>query len=126
MTLPEYHIRLTTKINLATLLSTSLLPTSGNVYLQAVRMGNMIWITTPCDFSGEFAIQLKNSLHAYGYHANVSSFNGGYVGYIVPGRYFYLDEYEPKLMGWYGPNMGEYTMELIRQLSRVITNTNNI
>lgn len=126
MTLPEYHIRLTTKINLSTLLSTSLLPNSGNVYLQAVRMGNMIWITTPCDFSGEFAIQLKNSLHAYGYHANVSSFNGGYVGYIVPGRYFYLDEYEPKLMGWFGPNMGEYTMELIRQLSRVITNTNNI
>lgn len=124
--LPEYHIRLTTKIDLATPLSTSLLPNSGNVYLQAVRMGNMIWITTPCDFSGEFAIQLKNSLLAYGYHANVSSFNGGYVGYIVPGRYFYLDEYEPKLMGWFGPNMGEYTMELIRQLSRVITNTNNI
>jgi hypothetical protein len=126
MNLPEYHIRVTTKINLATALSNSLLPNSGNVYLQAVRLGNMIWITTPCDFSGEFALQLKNSLSAYGYHANVTSFNGGYAGYIVPGRYFYLDEYEPKLMGWYGPNMGEYTMELIRQLSRVITNTNNI
>lgn len=124
--LPEYHIRLTTKRNLVTALSSSLLPNSGNVYLQAVRMGNMIWITTPCDFSGEFALQLKNSLSTYGYHANVTSFNGGYTGYIVPGRYFYLDEYEPKLMGWFGPNMGDYTMELIRQLSRVITNTNNI
>lgn len=126
MDLPEYHIRLTTTINLSTALSNSLLPNSANVYLQAVRLGNMIWITTPCDFSGEFALQLKNSLSACGYLANVTSFNGGYTGYIVPGKYFYLDEYEPKVMGWYGPNMGEYTMELIRQLSRVITNTNNI
>ena len=124
--LPEYHIRLTTETNLATALSNSLLPNTGNVYLQVVRLGNMIWITTPCDFSGEFALQLKNSLSAYGYQANVTSFNGGYIGYIVPGRYFYLDEYEPKLMGWFGPNMGEYTMDLIRQLSRVITNTDNI
>lgn len=126
MQLPEYHIRLTTKINLTTALSKKLLPLSDKVYLQVVRIGNMIWITTPSDFSGEYALQLKNSLAAYGFNANVTSFNGSYVGYIVPGRYFYLDEYEPKLMGWFGPNMGEYTMDLIRQLSRVITNTDNI
>ena len=124
--MPEYHIRLTTKLNLATALSNKLLPLSDNVYLQAVRIGNMIWITTPCDFSGEFALQLKNSLAAYGFNANVTSFNGSYVGYIVPGRYFYLDEYEPKTMGWFGPNMGEYMMDLIRQLSRAITDQDNI
>jgi neutral ceramidase len=89
-------------------------------------MGNMIWITTPCDFSGEFALQLKNSLASYGYMANVSSFNGGYVGYIVPGRYFYLDEYEPHTMGWFGPNMGEYTMDVMRQISRAISGKDNI
>ena len=126
MQLPEYHIRLTNKINLATVLSKKLLPLSENVYLQSVRIGNMIWITTPCDFSGEFALQLKNSLAAYGYNANVTSFNGSYVGYIVPGRYFYLDEYEPKTMGWFGPNMGEYMMDLVRQVSRAITDADNI
>jgi neutral ceramidase len=126
MNLPEFHIRLTPEINLATALSEKVLPFKGDIYLQAVRLGNMIWITTPCDFSGEFALQLKNSLAAYGFNANVSSFNGGYVGYIVPGRYFYLDEYEPKSMGWFGPNMGEYTMDMIRQITRVITGKDNI
>jgi len=126
MQLPEYNIRITTKRNLATSLTKKMLPLSENAYLQAVRIGNMIWITTPCDFSGEYALQLKNSLAAYGFQANVTSFNGSYVGYIVPGRYFYLDEYEPKLMGWFGPNMGEYTVDLMRQISRVITNTDNI
>lgn len=126
MQLPEYHIRLTKQLNLATALSKKLLPLTGDVYIQAVRMGNMIWLTSPCDFSGEFALQLKNSLRNYGYNANVSSFNGGYVGYIVPGRYFYLDEYEPKIMGWYGPNMGEYTMDVMRQITRVISGKDNI
>ncbi|MBZ5857298.1 neutral/alkaline non-lysosomal ceramidase N-terminal domain-containing protein [Flavihumibacter profundi] len=124
--LPEYHIRLTKEINLATPVSQKLLPFQDDTYLQAVRLGNMIWITTPCDFSGEFALQLKNSLAAYRFDANVSSFNGGYVGYIVPGRYFYLDKYEPKVMGWFGPNMGEYTMDLIRQVARIISGKDNI
>ena len=126
MQLPEYNIRITATTNLATFLSEKLLPVQENVYLQAVRIGNMIWITTPADFSGEYALQLKHSLSAYGFDANVTSFNGGYVGYIVPGRYFYLDEYEPKVMGWYGPNMGEYTMDMIRQLARAMTHADNI
>lgn len=117
--LPDYHMRLTTKINLSTWLSKKLMPLPENVYLQALRIGNMVWITTPCDFSGEYALQIKNALAAKGYNANITSFNGSYVGYIIPGRYFYLDEYESKLMGWFGPNMGEYTMDLIRRITDI-------
>ena len=102
-------------------MSEKLMPIPQNVYLQTLRIGNLIWITTPCDFSGEYALQIKNSLAAKGFSANITSFNGSYVGYIIPGRYFYLDEYEPKIMGWFGPNMGEYTVQLIRQLTQIIT-----
>ena len=102
------------------------MPLPGNVYLQALRIGNMVWITAPSDFSGEYALQIKHTLAAQGFNANISSFNGSYVGYIIPGRYFYLDEYESKLMGWFGPNMGEYTMDLIRQISEIVTKTEKI
>ena len=118
--LPEYHIRLTTKLNLATWASEKLMPIPQNVFLQTLRIGNLIWITTPSDFSGEYALQIKNSLSAKEFNANISSFNGSYVGYIIPGRYFNLDEYEPKIMGWFGPNMGEYSMQLIRQLTDIV------
>jgi neutral ceramidase len=121
MQLPGYNMRLTTKINLIQGLSKKLMPFPESVYLQAVRLGNMIWITTPCDFSGEYALQIKNALAAKGFEANVSSFNGSYVGYIIPGRYFYMDEYEPKLMGWFGPNMGDYTMDLIHQITEIVS-----
>lgn len=97
------------------------MPLPRNVYLQAARIGDMVWITTPADFSGEYALQIKNSLAVRGFMANITSFNGNYVGYIIPGRYFFLDEYESKLMGWFGPNMGEYTVYLIGRIVTTVT-----
>jgi neutral ceramidase len=121
MILPEYHIRITTKINLRSFLSKKLMPAPQNVYLQAARIGDMVWITTPADFSGEYALQIKNSLAVKGLSSNITSFNGSYVGYIIPGRYFYLDEYESKMMGWFGPNMGEYTVDLIGRIVKTVS-----
>ncbi len=120
VTLPEYHLRLTPKINLSTWLSNKLMPEPKNVFLQAVRIGKLIWISAPSDFSGEYALQIKQALATKGYETVVSSFNGSYVGYIVPGRYFYMDEYEPKIMGWFGPTMGDYSMDLIRHLTEIV------
>ncbi len=120
MELPDYHIRLSTKRNLATSVCQKINPVPDNSYLQAVRLENMIWITTPSDFSGEYALQIKNALAVKGFDANITSFNGNYLGYIIPGRYFYLNKYEPKDMGWFGPNMGDYTMDLIYQLTEIV------
>ena len=120
VTLPEYHLRLTPKINLSTWLSRKLMPEPQNVFFQAVRIGKLIWISAPADFSGEYALQIKSNLAVKGYEAVVSSFNGSYIGYIVPGRYFYMDEYEPKIMGWFGPTMGDYSMDLIRHLTDIV------
>jgi hypothetical protein len=120
MELPDYNIRLTTKRNLATSVCQKINPVPDNSYLQAIRLGNMIWITTPSDFSGEYALQIKNTLAVKGFDANVTSFNGNYLGYIIPGKYFYLNKYEPKDMGWFGPNMGDYTMDLIYQITEIV------
>lgn len=120
--LPEYHIRITPKTGLSTFLSSKLMPEPRNVYLQTARINNLVWTTTPADFSGEFALQIKNALEARGYQGMVTGFNGNYIGYVIPGKYFYLNEYEPKTMGWLGPYMGEYSMDLIRHLYTIVTN----
>ncbi|HPE76240.1 MAG TPA: neutral/alkaline non-lysosomal ceramidase N-terminal domain-containing protein, partial [Draconibacterium sp.] len=122
LNLPEYHFRISTTRNLSSGISKKLMPLPENAVIQAIRIGNMIWITTPCDFSGEYALQLKNRLAVEGFGANVTSFNGSYVGYVIPGRYFYLDEYEPKTMGFFGPAMGDYTFDLINQMTNVLIN----
>ena len=114
MELPPFNIRLTPKINLSSFLSRIIMPYPENVYLQAVRIDNLIWITIPAELSGELALQIKNALTADGYDCLITSFNGSYIGYIIPGKYFYLNKYEPKTMGWFGPYLGDYTMDLIR------------
>ena len=116
MDLPEFHIRVSDGLRLNPSIGGKLFPPNGNVYLQAAKIGDLIWITTPSDFSGEMAIAYKNAMNNEGYKVLVTSFNGAYVGYIIPGKYYHLDEYESRLMSWYGPNMGPYTDEMIRRM----------
>ncbi len=122
LNLPEYHYRVTTTRNLATSLTEKLMPQAVDPVLQAFRIENMVWVTTPADFSGEFSRQFKNTMAVKGFDANITSFNGNYVGYIIPGRYFYIDGYEPKEMGFFGPTMGDYTFDLINQIAGILIN----
>ena len=118
--LPEYHMRLTANINLTSGLSKRLMPLPEDVYLQALRINDLIWFFTPGDFSGESALMIKNLLAGEGYQAIISGYNGSYVGYIIPSEYFYLDHYESKSMSWFGPTMGDYMMDIIGQITNVI------
>lgn len=118
--MPEFHIRVTDGLRLNPVLGAKLFPPVGDAYLQAARIGNLIWSTTPCDFSGEMAIAYKNAMQKEGYRALVTSFNGGYVGYIIPGKYYHLNDYESRLMSWFGPNMGPYTDEMIRRMMQML------
>ena len=120
LNLPEYHIRIMNKRSLIPSLSNKMIPAPKYPVLQALRLNNMVWISTPADFSGEIALQTKNYLLAKGFDANVTSFNGSYLGYIVPSKYFFRDQYESKGMGWFGPNMGDYTTDLVRQMSDIV------
>ena len=89
-----------------------LMPELESPYIQAFAINNFLWITMPCELSGEYAIDLKNALELKGYNSAITSFNGQYLGYIVPEKYYYFDAYESRLMGWFGPSMGDYLMEL--------------
>ncbi|MNL88063.1 hypothetical protein D3C87_2175550 [compost metagenome] len=46
----------------------------------------------------------------------VTSFNGGYIGYITHDKYFNRDLYETKTMSWYGPYNGAYLQEVIKDI----------
>jgi hypothetical protein len=94
------------------------MPAPENVYLQALRLNNLIWFFTPGDFSGESSNLLRRLMKGDGYRSVVSGYNGSYVGYIIPGKYFYLDHYEPRMMGWFGPTMGDYIFELMDEMGK--------
>ena len=118
MDLPEFHFRVTDGIRLAPGIVRKLLPDIGDVYVQTARIGDLMWATAPSDFSGELTIRYRNAMCKYGFNALVTSFNGSYTGYIIPGKYYHLNEYESRLMSWFGPYMGPYTNEMIGRMMK--------
>jgi neutral ceramidase len=85
-------------------------------YITGLRIGNLLMLGTPCDFSGEFYAKLDSAAEANGMQMMVTSFNGGYIGYVTPGKYYDVNHYETQLMNWYGPGIGEYLMTCLEML----------
>jgi neutral ceramidase len=89
------------------------------VYLTALRMGNLVLLGTPCDYSGELTPPLYALGKEKGLDVMVTSFNGGYIGYITPDKYYDSDHYETRLMNWYGPGSGSYMTESLKRLIEI-------
>lgn len=82
-----------------------------------LQLGNIHLIGTPCDFSGELALELYTSFQKQGKQLLISSFNGGYVGYVTPDKYYHrIKKAETREMNWTGPSTGEYMVEVIRTI----------
>lgn len=113
--LPSHHVRISDGLRVNPVLARKLLPFD-TTYVNIMRLDSLLWVGTPCDFSGEMAIDLKNLARRSGFSAVITSFNGGYVGYLIPGKYYHYDSYESRIMSFFGPYMGPYFDELIRRM----------
>jgi neutral ceramidase len=94
-----------------------------DVFLTALRIGDVVMFGTPCDFSGEFNASLDSLSARHGYSTMVTSFNGGYIGYVTPEKYYNVDHYETELMNWYAPGTGEYIRDCLEKLMFEVTGT---
>lgn len=84
--------------------------------LKALRIGQTVLLGTPCDFSGELVADLNRQANRKGVNLMVTSFNGGYVGYITPDKYYHKEAYETMTMNWFGPENGAYFVEMMNGL----------
>jgi len=118
---PSYQFR----VGKSWRLSPHLFPRLGvdnDVWIHAAKIGDVFLYATPCDISGEIAIEWKAWAEAQGIDLWVLSFNGDYVGYISPDRYYNTakrgtdEEYEMFTMSWMGPNQEALFTELLYYL----------
>lgn len=87
--------------------------------LTYLELGDVVFIGTPCDFSGE--IYVMDSLETYaaqrGKHLIITSFNGDYVGYITYDKHYDVSTKEEiTTLNWVGPYFGEYFSDMIKKL----------
>jgi hypothetical protein len=112
--LPPSNVRLSDGLRLRPWLAHLIVPVRNTSFIQVFRLNNWVWVSTPCDFSGELALDLKADLRSEGINTVITSFNGDYVGYVIPLKYYHLNGYEPRTMSFYGPNVPDFFVDLIR------------
>ncbi|MDN5201052.1 neutral/alkaline non-lysosomal ceramidase N-terminal domain-containing protein [Fulvivirgaceae bacterium BMA10] len=86
-------------------------------YISCLRIGNTVLIGLPIELSGEFYPMFDKICKERGISLIITTFNGNYIGYVTPAHYYDEIKYrETREMNWYGPNCGEYFVELIERL----------
>ncbi len=84
-----------------------------------LKIGNLIMLGTPCDFSGEIFIADGLGKIAEDQHERlfITSFNGDYAGYITYDEHYgHTEQEEVMAMNWVGPYYGEYYSEIIKKI----------
>ncbi len=123
--LPPFQLRVNSHLRL----SKHVLPLLGidrDAWLQGLRIGNIVFLGMPADFCGEISVSLKAKYARSGIDLWVLSFNGDYVGYVSPDRYYNDLEpdgtlgYERGTMSWIGPNQEAYLTALTGRLVKAL------
>lgn len=92
-------------------------------FLTVLRLGHIVMLGAPGDFSGEFNAPLDSLAATMGMEVMVTSFNGGYIGYITPGKYYDIDHFETRLMNWYAPGTGDYIKKCLDVFMTAVSDT---
>lgn len=87
-----------------------------DVYMSQLRIGDMVFISAPCDLSGELVAPIDSVADMSGKKLMLNSFNGGYCGYITNDKWYKYDSYETRVMNWYGPGSGAYFTRVIQEM----------
>lgn len=85
-------------------------------YIKVTQIGNTLLLGMPADFSGEIMVELDNYARKKGLNLVVTSFNGGYVGYITDDKLYDSGHYETVTMSWYGYQNGGYFTRISKDI----------
>jgi hypothetical protein len=92
-------------------------------YVHALRIGPIYWLNYPADYAGELAQQLEDWGDENAVYTWVNSFNGDYIGYVLPSERYDSDHYSARGVNFYGRWAGDYLNEVGKQL--IISSQNN-
>ncbi len=90
------------------------------VEISVAKIGNTLIMGFPGDFSGELALPLYQLARKKSVDLLITSFNGGYIGYITNDKWYDLPSYETRSMSWYGSDNGAYFTEIAIRLIEIL------
>ncbi len=84
-----------------------------------MKIGNILFLGMPCDFSGEIFVRdsLGEIAESHDEKLFITSFNGDYVGYITyDDHYGHSEQEEVMAMNWVGPHYGAYFSKIVKKI----------
>jgi len=87
-----------------------------NAHFDIVRLGNILMIASSGEISGVFYEKWEKAAKEKGLGLIITTFNGGYIGYITPDEYYNRHYHEVRDMNWFGPYNGAYFDEIIMRI----------
>lgn len=92
----------------------------------SIMIDHTVWAFMPAEMSGELTAAMRRDARRHGVQLAVTSFNGTYVGYIVPRRVYDLPDelaadmhhYESHVMAFFGPYGGDLMVNLGLRMAR--------
>lgn len=115
LSLREPHLKIWKNIVLRPWLF-KLIMGEANAKLNFLKLNDLVFVGTPCDFSGELTLEIEAELENKNITPIITSFNGEYIGYITPDKYYMWDTHEVRDVNWFGPYNGRYFKESILQV----------
>lgn len=88
--------------------------------IRILKINDVVFVGTPCDFSGELMKDFQPLYEEKNIRLVITSFNGGYIGYINVDRYYDKNKAETRNMNWFGPYNQAYFTEIIREILRKV------
>ena len=113
--LREAHYRISDNIRLRPWLFNAAFGDT-NAHFDVVQLGNILMVSSSGEISGVFYEQWENLAAEKGLHLIITTFNGGYIGYITPDQYYNYHYNEVRDMNWFGPYNGAYFDEIITNI----------
>ena len=117
--LPPQQYRITQGLRLSPIACRYLHGRRSYIHVLRIRMagaraseGDIVFLGMPADYSGELAMRLADEAKGLGLTPIVTSFNGDYVGYLLPQERYWLDSHETLDENLCGPWGGEYFHEI--------------
>jgi neutral ceramidase len=88
--------------------------------IRILKINDALFIGMPCDFSGELMKDFDSLCQDKKIKLIITSFNGGYIGYINVDKYYNTPKAEMRDMNWFGPYNQAYFTEIVQRILKKI------
>ncbi|WP_111670839.1 neutral/alkaline non-lysosomal ceramidase N-terminal domain-containing protein [Algoriphagus litoralis] len=112
--LREPHLRISDNLRIRPWLFDYLLGDT-NPHFDFTQVGNLLLISSSGEISGVFFEEWDKLAKEKGLNLIVTTFNGGYIGYITPDQLYDEHYHEVRETNWYGPGNGTYFDKMIKR-----------